>query len=85
MFAFIHNLKSKPTDVRNRAAIFIAISFTVLIVGIWFMVVKNEKTDEEVQTKSMREEIKPLMMIFGKAGKGFSEIKENISNTKKEN
>lgn len=85
MFALFHNLKNKPDDVRNRAAIFIAISLTVLIVGIWFMVVKNQKTEEEVKNRSVSEDIKPLMMIFGGAKEKFQEVKTNINSTKKEN
>ena len=85
MFGIFHNLKDKPEDVRNRAALFIAMSLTLVIVGIWLLVIKNKNTEESVSQRSVGEEIKPLMMIFGKAGTDFKEIKENINSTKKEN
>ncbi len=85
MSGFVHNLKQKPSDVRNRIAIFSAMSATVIIVGIWFLVIKNGKTDEEVVKKSASEDLKPLMMIFGGAKEGFKEVKTNINSTKKDN
>ncbi len=85
MSSIFHNLKDKPEDVKNRAALFIAISLTLVIVGIWLLVIKNKNTDADVNEKSIGQEIKPLMMIFGKAGTEFKGIKENINSTKKEN
>ena len=67
MISFINKLKQKPEDVRNRIAIFTAISLTIIIVGLWLLVVRNKNTEEDVKERSMREDLKPLMMIFGKS------------------
>lgn len=85
MSGFVHNLKQKPIDVRNRIAIISAMSVTLIIVGIWFLVIKNGKTDEDTVKKSASEELKPLMMIFGGAKEGFKDVKTNINNAKKDN
>ncbi len=85
MSSFVHNLKKKPIDVKNRIAIFAAISFTFVIVGIWLLVVRNSKTDKDIAERSAGEDLKPLMMIFGGAKDGFNDIKTNIKNSKQEN
>jgi hypothetical protein len=85
MSGFVHNLKQKPQDVRNRIAIISAMSITLIIVGIWLLVVRNGKTDEDVVERSAREDLKPLMMIFGGAKENFQDVKENINSAKKDN
>lgn len=85
MLAFVHNLKQKPLDVRNRIAIISAMSVTLLIVGIWLLVVKNGKTEKDVAERSAGEDLKPLMMIFGGAKEKFKDVKENINSVKKDN
>ncbi|MDQ5901678.1 MAG: hypothetical protein QG580_393 [Patescibacteria group bacterium] len=67
MSSFVNKLKQKPEDVRNRIAIFTAISLTAIIVGLWMLVAQNKNTQDEVKERSMREDLKPLMMIFGKS------------------
>lgn len=67
MSSFINKLKQKPEDFRNRIAIFTAISLTAIIVGLWMLVAQNKNTQDEVKERSMREDLKPLMMIFGKS------------------
>jgi hypothetical protein len=69
MSSFINKLRQKPEDVRNRIAIFTAISLTFLIIGVWMLVVKNQNTEEGVKERSVREDLKPLMMIFGDINK----------------
>jgi len=85
MSSFVHNLKKKPIDVKNRIAIFAAISVTFVIVGIWLLVVRNSKTDKDVADRSAGEDLKPLMMIFGGAKDGLNKVKTNIKNSKQEN
>ncbi len=60
-------MKDKPEDVKNRFAILVAISVTVIIVGIWLLVMKSGRTSDEVNKKSISDDLKPLMMIFGNA------------------
>ncbi len=79
--SFVKKLKSRPEDIKNRIAIFAAISVTAIIVLVWMLVLKNRNTDEDVNKRSMREDLKPLMMIFGGAKDGFNEIKNNTKNT----
>jgi len=85
MSGFVQNLKQKPQDVRNRIAIISAMSITLLIVGIWFLVVKNSKTEEDVVERSTSEDLKPLMMIFGNAKESFNKVKTNINSSKEDN
>ena len=76
MKSFVHKLKEKPDDIKNRIAIFAAISVTVLIVGLWFLVIKNKGTPSEASNASMRDDLKPLLMIFNGAKDGLSEMKK---------
>ncbi len=85
MSGFIHNLRQKPADVRNKIAIISAMSITLLIVGVWILVMRNGKTEEDVTRRSAGEDLKPLMMIFGGFKDGVADVKENINNTKQDN
>lgn len=76
MSGFIEKLKQKPDDVKNRIAIFIAISVTVIIALLWMMVLRNQSTDDVVRQRSSGEDLKPLFMIFGNAKEAFDNIKE---------
>ena len=85
MSGFVHNLKQKPEDVRNKIAFIAAMSLTLLIVGIWILFIRSGNTDEEVVERSTGEELKPLMMIFGGAKENFQKIKTNINSKKEDN
>lgn len=80
MHAFVQKLQQKPSDVRNRIAIFVAISLTFLIVGMWLLVKENKNTEKEVTERSMNEDLKPLLMIFKGAQSGFDNIRGSIKN-----
>ncbi len=80
MSSFINNLRQRPRDVRNKIAIISAMSLTFIIVLIWLLVVKNGKTNEDINKRSAGEDLKPLMMIFSGFKDGVSESKANISN-----
>ena len=79
MSAFIQKLKQKPEDVKNRIAIFSAIVITLLIVGAWILVMKNQNTDKVVNERSAGETLKPLFMIFGNAKDGFGSLKADVN------
>ncbi|MEZ4103326.1 MAG: hypothetical protein R3B55_02070 [Candidatus Paceibacterota bacterium] len=85
MLGFVHKLRQKPEDVRNKFAIIFAMSLTLLIVGIWMLFLRSGKTEKDIVEKSTGEDLKPLMMIFGGAKDKFKELKKDISNKNQEN
>jgi len=78
----IDNLRQKPADVRNRMAIFISIGLTFLIVVLWLLIVKNKRTDDDVTRRSVGEDLKPLMMIFGGTKGKIETTQNNIKSIK---
>jgi hypothetical protein len=81
MSSFVKKLQNKSSDYKNRVAIFAAISITAIIVVVWMLVLKNRNTTEDVNRRSMSENLRPLMMIFGGAKTDFNEIRSNVKST----
>lgn len=81
MSSFINKLRQKPADVKNRIALIVAGSITILLVLIWMLVLKNQNQNDDIKKRSVGEDLRPLMMIFGGAKDDFSQMRENIRNS----
>lgn len=82
MSEWINKMRQKSDGTKNKLAIIFAVAFTLLIVGIWILVLANRKQDETVKAKSTSEELKPLFMIFKNAKDGLGDVRENIKTYK---
>jgi hypothetical protein len=78
MASFVKKLRQKPDDVKNRIAIITAVSVTLIIVLIWMLVLKNKNSDDDIKKRSMRDDLRPLMIIFGGAKEDLNKIRENV-------
>lgn len=78
MSSFVKKLRQKPDDVKNRIAIITAVSVTLIIVLVWMLVLKNKNSDDDIKKRSMRDDLRPLMMIFGGAKEDLNKIRENV-------
>lgn len=75
-------MRTKSDAAKNKFALILAGSITLVIIGIWILVLQNQKTPDEVVTKSRSEDLKPLFMIFSKAKDDFKDIKTEIQANK---
>lgn len=75
MSEMLQKLRSQSDSSKNKFAIIFAAAITLVIVGLWIMVLKNQKTDEVVVEKSKSNELKPLFMIFKNAKEDFANVK----------
>lgn len=82
MSTLLNNLRNKPLSVRNRYALFAAAFVTLIIIGLWIMSIKSNKTDQVAREKSTADELKPLFLIFNNFKTGVGKIKENAANYK---
>ncbi len=82
MMELIQKLRQKSDASKNKIALIFAISVTAVIVGLWILVLKNERTPEEVVAKSKSSELKPLFMIFKSAKDDVKNVKTNIKTYK---
>lgn len=78
----LEKARSGSYSDRNKLAIILAISITVVVVGIWFLVVKTKNVDDEFKDNAKNDSLKPLFMLFNKATKDFKDVKDNFTNFK---
>lgn len=78
MREFINKLRTKSPETRHKIAIGAALGITLVIVGGWFLGMKNSRTDEVVKEKSTAEDLKPLFLIFKNAKEGIKNVKTNV-------
>ncbi len=79
---WLAKMRLKSDASKNKLALVVAGLITLLVVGIWILILKNQKTSDEVVTKSKSDELKPLFMIFKKAKEDFKTIKTDIRESK---
>jgi hypothetical protein len=79
---WLAKMRSRSDASKSKIAIVFAAAITLLIVGLWLLVLKNKKTDEAVIADSKKEELKPLFMIFSNAKQEFKTIKTNAKTYK---
>ncbi len=79
---FINKLRTKSDATKNKIAIGAALGFTLIIVGGWFLGMKNARTEEVVKEKSASEDLKPLFLIFKNAKEGIKNVKTNVEEYK---
>ncbi len=81
---WIQKARQKSDGTKQKIAIIFAAVVTLIVVGFWFLLVKNKNTDDVAKTESAREDLKPLFMIFRGAKEEFKEIKTDIKTQKAE-
>ncbi len=79
---WLEKARNGSKSFKNRLAIILAVSITLLIVGLWVLVLKNKNTTDEVKASSTSESLKPLFMIFQNAKLDFKNVKENFAELK---
>jgi hypothetical protein len=79
---WLQKARLQSDSSKNKIALASAGIITLIIVGVWLLVIKNKKTEDEVVAKSKSQDLKPLFMIFNKAKSDFKDIKQNIESNK---
>jgi hypothetical protein len=72
----------KSDGTKNKIAIIFATSITLIIVGLWFLLIRQKDVDDTAKVESSRDDLKPLFMIFKGAKDDFTEIKTDIKEQK---
>lgn len=80
----LHKMRSKSDATKNKLALILALTSTLIIVGVWTLVIKNSKTDEIVKENSTAEDLRPLSLIFQNAKSGINDIRANAKALKEE-
>jgi hypothetical protein len=75
-------MRNKSNNAKNRFAIISAAAITLLVMLLWFLIIKNEQGDETAKLNSTADDLKPLFLIFKDAKEGFNEIKESRQRAK---
>lgn len=81
---FIEKARSMSPSEKNKVALISAATLTALIVGIWFLALRDVPEDSAVKENSTAESLKPLFMIFKGAKQEITEIKKDAKNYKDE-
>lgn len=79
---WLSKMRSQSDATKTKIAIAFAAVITLLIVGLWIMVMKSDKTADEAVTKSKSDELKPLFMIFKGAKEDWKTIKTEFKENK---
>lgn len=82
MNEWLEKTRNRPDSAKNKIAIIFAASVTLLIAGIWLLVIREKNVDQTVRADSTREDLKPLFMIFKSAKDDFKQIKSDIKSQK---
>lgn len=84
MMKLLEKARAGSYSAKNKLAIILAASITILVVGSWILVIKTKNVEDEAKDNAKSDSLKPLFMLFNKATKDFREIKENITNLRSE-
>lgn len=79
---WLQKIRGQSDSSKNKIALIGAGIVTVIIVSVWILVLRNQKTDKEIVAESKSDELKPLFMIFKNAKEDFKDVKTNIKNNK---
>lgn len=79
---WIRKARLQSNSTKNKIALIFAAAITLLIVGLWLLVLQNRNTPDEIVADSKSSELKPLFMIFKNAKDDFKDIKTDIKTHK---
>lgn len=82
MSEWLQKARMHSDSTKNKIAIIFATSVTLIIVAIWFLLIRQKNVDDVAKADSAREDLKPLFMIFKGAKEDFKNIKTDIKNQK---
>lgn len=82
MFELIDQIRQKPENVKNRVAFITALTFALILLAIWFLLVLPGIKDREID-KSLAEKekiiVSPTEGLTANVSSGWSGIKNNLS------
>lgn len=79
---WLQKIRAQSDSSKNKIALVAAGIVTAIIVSTWLLVLRNQKTGDEIVAESKSDELKPLFMIFKGAKEDFKDIKENAKRSK---
>ncbi len=80
----LEDARSKSASEKNKIALITAAVLTALIVGIWYLALRDVPEDTAVKENSTAESLKPLFLIFKGAKEEMTEIRKDVKNYKEE-
>ncbi len=73
----LEKVRSMKTNEKNKIALLSAGLLTAIIVGVWFLALRDPKIDSTVKENSTAESLKPLFMIFKSAKEEIKDIRSD--------
>ena len=77
MKKIVHHIRSKPDHIKTRYVIFLSLVATLMVVGVWILVLASVKSnDDTIKTES------PFSILKGIFSESFSEVDSKLNENK---